>query len=114
MRGIVKPAIIEQLRDENKSGGLGKSSMEVSVFPVEEDEGRREGLGLWSKCSGFCRVRSCAAGGAGRQEEAAATCVVAGPRLSAMAIGVMVMVLEGSVVAVMGDTRVEEEGAGGS
>lgn len=114
MRGIVKPAIFEQLRDENKSGGLGKSSIEVSDSTVEEDEGSREGFGLWSKCSGFCGVWSCAAGVAGTQEEGAATCVVAGPRLSAVAAGVMEMVLEGSMVAVMGDTRVEAEGVGGS
>lgn len=41
MCGSVKsgwPGVFEQLCDENRSGGLGKSSKDVSEFKVDEDE----------------------------------------------------------------------------
>lgn len=90
MRGIVKSGAFEQLCDENKSGGLGKSSKEVSESTVDEDGESREKFGLWSKCCSIfvvgkdsrqASVWSCEAGAAGTQEEAGARCVGAGPRL---------------------------------
>lgn len=89
MHGIVKSGVFEQLCDENKSGGFGKSSKELSESTVDDDEESREKFGLWSKCSCFgvvegsrqASVWSCKAGAADTQEEAGARCVAAGPRL---------------------------------
>lgn len=90
MHGTVKSGASEQLCDENKSGGLGKSSKELSESAVDEDKESREKFGLWSKCcSGFvvgkgsrqAAVGSCGAGAADTQGEAGARCVGAGPRL---------------------------------
>lgn len=49
MRGSVKSGVFELLCDENKSGGLGKSSKEVSESTVDGDEESRERFGSWSK-----------------------------------------------------------------
>lgn len=91
MRGSVKsgrPGVSERLCDENKSGGLGKSSKEGSESAVDEDEEKGKGFGSWSKCgSGDAQggrqvsVWSCGAGAADTQEEAGARCAGAGPPL---------------------------------
>lgn len=117
MRGSVKSGVFVQLCDENRSGGLGKSSGEVSESAVDEDEESRGRF--WSKCgSGVEKVDrqvsvwSCAAAAADTQEEAAARCAGAGPRLpAARDVG---MVLGGSVVAATGEVGVGMEGVGGS
>ena len=83
------PGIFEQLCNENRSGGLGKSSHEVSESPVENEESM-ERFRSWSKCgSGFSlgqggrqvSVWRCAAGEADTQEEAMARYVGAVPPL---------------------------------
>lgn len=80
----------EQLCDENRFGGLGKSSKEVSISAVDEDEESRERFGSWCEYgSGASVVQggsqeyvwSSAAEAADRQEEAAAMYVGAGPPL---------------------------------
>lgn len=88
MRGSVKSGLIGQLCNENRSGGLGKSSAEVSESTVDEDEESREKFGSWFKL-GFVAGRdgihvsvwSCAGGAADTREEAGARCAAAGPRL---------------------------------
>ncbi len=88
MRGSVKSGVFEQLCDENRSGGLGKSSAEISESAVDEDEESRgrfsstfgSGSGV-GKGGRLVSVWSCAAGAADTQEEAGARCVAAGPRL---------------------------------
>lgn len=91
MCGSVKsgwPGVFEQLCDEKRSGGLGKSNKEVSESTVDVDEESRERFGSWSKYgSGVGQggrqvtVWSCAAEAADRQEEAGARYVAAGPPL---------------------------------
>lgn len=90
MHGSVKSCVFEQLLDEKRSGGLGKSSKEVSESTVDEDEEGRERFRSWStygSVSGFGKdgrqvsVWSCTASAADTQEEARAMCVAAGPRL---------------------------------
>lgn len=126
MRGSVKSGVFEQLRDENKSGGLGKSSKEASESTVDADEESRERFGLWSKYGsgsgaekggGWVSVWSCAAWAADKQVEAGARCVAAGPPLqeqTEMAARGVEMLLEGSMVVVTGEIRAEKEGVGGS
>lgn len=118
MCGSVRFGAFEQIRDENRSGGLGKSSKESSE---DVDEESREKFG--SKCgSGFCaagrevRVWRSAAGAADTQGGAEAMCGGAEPPLRERAEkrrGVA-MVLEVSMVAVTGEVRVGTEGEGGS
>lgn len=91
MCGSVKsgwPGVFEQLCDENRSGGLGKSSKDVSEFKVDEDGESVERFGSLSKYgSAFGQggrqvaVWSCAAGAADPLEEAGAMYVGAGPPL---------------------------------
>lgn len=80
--------VLEQLCDENRSGGLGKSSQEVSESTVEDDEGG-EWFGSRSKCGSGSSVGQggrqvsvcCVAGAADTQEEAMAKYVGAEPPL---------------------------------
>lgn len=120
----MKSAVFEQLCDENRSGGLGKSSKEVSESTVDEDEESRErfrskngsGSGV-GKGGRQVTVWSCAAVAAGTQAEAEATCVGAAPPLckqAEMAARDEVMLLGGSAVAVTGEVRAGREGVGGS
>lgn len=123
MRGSVKsgwPGVLEQLRNENRSGGLGKSCKEVSEFTVDEDEGSRErfrskygsgssvGPGGWQ-----ISVWTCAAGVADTQEEAEARYVGAGPLLPEQAER-PVGDVEALMVGVTGEMKVGKEGEGGS
>lgn len=43
------PGVLEQLCDENRSGGLGKSNKEVSESTADVDEVSTERFGSWSK-----------------------------------------------------------------
>lgn len=88
MRGSVKSGVFEQLCDENKSGGLGNSSKEVSESAVDGDEESRERFESWSRYDSGAEkggrqgsVWSCAAGAADKQVEAGARCAGAGPPL---------------------------------
>lgn len=117
VRGSVKSGVFVQLCDENRSGGLGKSSREVSESTVHED-GESRGR-FWSKYgSGVEKVDrqvsvwSRAAAAADTQEEAAARCAGAGPRLPAARDDEMV--LGGSMVESTGEVRVGMEEVGGS
>lgn len=83
MCGSVKsgwPGVFEQLCDENRFGGLGKSSEEVSESAVDEESrerfGSKYGWGVSVAQGGSQEyVWSSAAGAADTQEEAAATYV---------------------------------------
>lgn len=103
------PRAYVQLCDENRSGGLGKSSQAVS-----ESTGSGPGVGHGG---GTVSAWRCATGAADTQEEAVARYVGAGPprseqaEMAARGVGV---VLEGSGAAVMGEVRVGKEGAGSS
>lgn len=75
--------MLEQLCEENRSGGLGKSSEEVSV-DEDEDEGRSERLNSGSSVGQDDKRESawsCESGAADTQEAAAARCAGAGPPL---------------------------------
>lgn len=81
------PDGFEKLRDENRSGGLGKSIKEVSDSTVDEDEESRKMFVSQSKYDSGSSVGenrrpvggwSCAAGAADTQEEAGAMYVGAG------------------------------------
>lgn len=129
VRGSVKSGwhgVFERLRDENRSGGLGKSSQEPSGSTTEDEEGRGK-FGSWCKCGcgssvvqGGRKVTvwSCAAEAAGTQEEAAATYVGAGPplreRAEMSARDAEEGVLAGSFAAMKGEVWAGREGAGGS
>lgn len=52
MRGRVKSSVFEQLCDENKSGGLGKSSKKLSESSMDAEKESKEKFGSCSKCSG--------------------------------------------------------------
>lgn len=86
MCGIARSGVFESLCDENKSGGFGKSSKELSESTADEEGGEKHGF--WSKCCGFgdgegsrkALAWSCATGAAGTQEEGGARCAAAGPR----------------------------------
>lgn len=78
--------MLEQLCDENRSGGLGKSNKEVSESTVDVDEESREGSGSkYGSASGVVQggrqvsVWSRTAGAADTQEAAGARYVGAGP-----------------------------------
>lgn len=110
--------------DENKSGGLGKSSK--NVWESTADEESRERFELLSKCSGsgdgegsrWVSIWSCAVWAADTREEGGATCVGAGPRpdgrSSPAVVSDVETVLGGSPPEKMGETQVGKEGAGGS
>lgn len=118
-RGNVKSGVFEKLCDEKRSGGLGKSSKEVSESAVNEDEESRERCGSCSKYgSGVSAVQegrlasawNCAAEAADTPGEAAARCVGAARPLYEQAE----MALAGSVVAVMVEVKVGRERVGDS
>lgn len=123
MRGSVKsgwPGVFEHLRNENRSGGLGKSCKEVSEFTVDEDEESREWFsskyGSGSSVGPGAEqvsVWTCAAGVADTQEEAEAMYVGAGPLLQEQAER-PVGDVEVLMVGVMVEVKVGKEGEGGS